>query len=188
MYEWLREREQRFSTSEYTAGGSSQVPGESDIRGYRGETGMFLTLTAICVVLLCLLMVIWIKRTRDRHERELHSITPEALHTLLTSKEEVLLFDVRQPLDLLADSEIILGATRIPPKELLENPLLIPKEKDSVVYCTCPGDKTSRVVLHRAQAMHFSRIKFLKGGLAGWKAKGYPVEPYEKPFHLDTRT
>jgi rhodanese-related sulfurtransferase len=150
---------------------------------------MFLTLTAICVVVvLCLLIVIWIKRTRDRHELELHSITPEALHTLLASKQEVLLFDVRQPLDLLADSEIILGATRIPPKELLENPLLIPKEKDSVVYCTCPSDKTSRAVLRRAQAMHFLRVKFLKGGLAAWKAKGYPVERYEKSFHLDTRT
>jgi rhodanese-related sulfurtransferase len=149
---------------------------------------MFLTLTAICVVVLCLLVVIWITRTENRRELELHSITPEALHALLASNQEVLLFDVRQPLDLLADSEIILGATRIPPKELLENPLLIPKEKDSVVYCTCPSDKTSRVILRRARAMHFLRIKFLKGGLAGWKAKGYPVEPYKKPFHLDTRT
>ena len=150
---------------------------------------MTLILTAaICIVVLCLLTVIWIKHTRGRRELELHSITPEALHTLLTSKQEVLVFDVRQPLDLLANSEIILGATRIPPRELLETPLLIPKEKDSVVYCTCPDDKTSRVISRRALAMHFLRIKFLKGGLAGWKAKGYPVELYKKPFHLDTRT
>ena len=59
---------------------------------------------------------------------EQYSITPEALHTLLASNQEVLLFDVRQPLDLLADSEIIVGATRIPPKDLLEDPSLIPKE------------------------------------------------------------
>jgi len=117
---------------------------------------------------------------------EQHSITPEALHTLLASNQEALLFDVRQPLDLLANTEIILGAKRIPPKEVLENPSLIPKEKDSVVYCTCPGDKTSRAVSHRARAMHFLRIKFLKGGLAAWKAKGYPVEPYRESFHLDT--
>jgi len=149
---------------------------------------MALILTAICVVALGLSTVISIKRTRDRRELELHSITPEALHTLLSSKQEVLLFDVRQPLDLLANSEMIVGATRIPPKELLANPLLIPKDKDSVVYCTCPSDKTSRIVLRRALAIHFSRIKFLKGGLAGWKAKGYPVERYEKSFHLDTRT
>jgi len=42
--------------------------------------------------------------------------------------------------------------------------------------------------LHRALALHFLRIKFLKGGLQGWKAMGYPVEPYQKPFHLDTGT
>jgi len=118
---------------------------------------------------------------------ERHSITADDLHTLLAANQEVLLFDVRQPLDLLADSEIIVGATRIPPKEVLQNPLLIPKDKDSVVYCTCPSDKTSRLVLHRAQAVHLLRVKFLKGGLAGWKAKGYPVEPYEKSFRLDTR-
>ena len=146
---------------------------------------MSLTLTAICFVV-CLLIVIWMKRTRDRHEMELHSITPEALHALLASNQEVLLFDVRQPLDLLADSEIIPGATRIPPKELLKNPSLIPKDKDSVVYCTCPSDKTSRTISRRARAMHFLRVKFLKGGLAGWKAKGYPVELYEKSFRLDT--
>jgi rhodanese-related sulfurtransferase len=149
---------------------------------------MFLTLTAICIIVPSVLIVIWIKRTRDRHELELQSITPDALHTLLQSNQEVLLFDVRQPLDLLADSEIILGATRIAPKDLLANPALIPKEKDSVVYCTCPDDKTSRLILHRAHAMHFLRIKFLKGGLAGWKARGYPVERYEKSFPLDTRT
>jgi rhodanese-related sulfurtransferase len=149
---------------------------------------MSLILTATCVTALCLLMTIWIKRTRDQNEMEQHSITPEALHTLLASKQEVLVFDVRQPLDLLADSEIIVGAARIPPKDLLQNPSLIPKEKDSVVYCTCPSDKTSRLVLRQSLAKHFSRIKFLKGGLAGWKAKGYPVERYEKPFRLDTRT
>jgi len=149
---------------------------------------MFLTLTVICVVALCLLIASRIKRARDQSELEQHSITPEALHTLLASKQEILLFDVRQPLDLLADAEIIVGAKRIPPKDLLENPTLIPKEKDSVVYCTCPNDKTSRVISRRALAMHFLRIRFLKGGLAAWKAKGYPVERYEKPFQLDTLT
>ena len=80
---------------------------------------MFLTLTAICVIVPSVLIVIWIKRTRDRYELELQSITPEALHTLLSSNQEVLLFDVRQPLDLLADSEIIIGATGSPQKTCL---------------------------------------------------------------------
>src|SRR5262249_49558185 len=95
-----------------------------------------------------------------------------------------LLFDVRQPLDLLAYPEIIPQAQRIPPNELLERPSLIPKDKDTVVYCTCPNDKTSRAVLRRAMALDFFRVRFLNGGLAAWKAKGYPVEPYNDVFHL----
>ena len=148
---------------------------------------MYITLAIICLAALSLI-AIRIKRKRDRLEMEQHSITPDALHAMLESNQEVLLYDVRLPLDLLADSEIIPGATRIPPREVLENPTLIPKEKDVVVYCTCPGDETSRRVLRRAQAMHILRIKFLKGGLAAWKGKGYPVEPYDRTFQLDTRT
>jgi rhodanese-related sulfurtransferase len=42
------------------------------------------------------------------------------------------------------------------------------------------------MVLEQALALKFTRIKFLRGGLAAWKAKGYPVERYDTPFHLDT--
>ena len=146
---------------------------------------MAVTVTAICAILF--LIILWIKRIRNRHEIEQHSISPEGLHALLfASNRDALVFDVRQPLDLLAHSEIIPGAKRVAPKEVLENPSLIPKEKDVVVYCTCPNDKTSRAVLHQARAIGLSRVKFLKGGLAAWKEKGFPVEPYEKSFHLDT--
>jgi hypothetical protein len=69
---------------------------------------MYLTLTAVCVVVVCLFIVVWIKHTRDRRDLELHCVTPETLHELLTSQQDVLLFDVRQPLDLLADPEIII--------------------------------------------------------------------------------
>ena len=146
---------------------------------------MAVILIAICAAVL--LIGLWfVKRRRDRREVDEHSITPEALHTLLASNPDVLLYDVRLSLDLLADSEIIPGATRLDPKDVMKNPALIPKEKDSVVYCTCNSDESSRAVLHRALGMGFSRVRFLKGGLAAWKASGFPVEPYEKPFDLNS--
>lgn len=147
---------------------------------------MAVALIVIAVGVLCVTIVIWIVRRRNHYRLEQHSVTPEALHALLASSQEILLLDVRQPLDLLADSEIIPGAKRISPKEILEDPSRIPREKDAVAYCTCPGDKTARVIVRRAHALHFDRVKFLKGGLAAWKAKGYPVEPYLQSFHLDT--
>jgi rhodanese-related sulfurtransferase len=145
---------------------------------------MFLTLGCICVVLLCVVIFVRSKRRRDQDELARHMVTAEELRSLLASKHEVLLFDVRQPLDLLANSEIIPGARRVPPQEVLDGTSVIPKDKGAVVYCTCPGEKTSREVLRRALSLHFSNIKFLQGGLAAWKAKGYPVEPYREVFHL----
>jgi rhodanese-related sulfurtransferase len=145
-----------------------------------------MTVTLIIIGALVLGIAYWIKRARDLRELEQHSITPEVLYGLLTSDQEVLIFDVRLPLDLLTDSDIIAGARRIPPKDVMENPSLIPQGKDTIVYCTCSSDKTSRAILRKALAMGFTRIKFLKGGLEGWKAKGYPVEPYRESFHLDT--
>ena len=153
---------------------------------------MNLILTVIAVIIWGALAVIWIRRIRTRREIERLSITPEALHALIIANHQVLILDVRQPLDLLTDSEIIPGSQRLSPEEVIANPMLIPSDKELVVYCTCPSDKTSRAIAHRAQGLvpsvDISRVKFLKGGLTAWKAKGYPVEPYNKTFHLDTGT
>ena len=153
---------------------------------------MNLILTILAIAIWGLLAVIWIRRIKQRREWERLSITPEALRDLMAANRDILILDVRQPLDLLADSEIIEGAQRISPQDAEANPSLIPTDKELVVYCTCPSDKTSRAIAARAQVVvphvDVSKVKFLKGGLAAWKAKGYPVVPYDKTFHLDTGT
>lgn len=145
---------------------------------------MTLSLVAIGMTVACVAVIVWMKHHRNQSELEQHSISVEQLESLLASDQQVLLFDVRQPLDLLAYPELIPGAQRIPPQEVLDKPSLIPRDKDVVVYCTCPGDKTSRTVLHRALQVGFSRIKLLRGGLSAWKAKGYSVQPYQESFRL----
>jgi rhodanese-related sulfurtransferase len=145
-------------------------------------------LIAICVIGLGALIfgLVRVIQLRRHKELERYSIDPDELHALLESKKDVVVLDVRQPLDLLAYSEIIPGAMRVPPHEVMAQAESIPRDKDSVLYCTCVSEKTSRMILQYALRLQFSRIRFLKGGLAAWKAKGYPVEPYTKPFHLDT--
>lgn len=151
--------------------------------------GVVLTSIGAVVVVASLTIIFWKRKGRsERAVMEQHAITPEELHSLLGSRQDVAVFDVRQPLDLLAHSEIIPGARRVPPADILASPNLIPQDKEAIVYCTCPGDKTSRQVLHRALDLHISKVKFLKGGFDGWKAKGYPVEPYREVFHLYTPT
>jgi rhodanese-related sulfurtransferase len=146
---------------------------------------MLLTLLAGGAVLGAV-FALWRKRVRDeRRVLEQHCITPEELHELQLLHNDLLLYDVRLPLDVLTESEIIPGAQRITPREISQNPSLISNNRDVVVYCTCPSEESSREVLHRALALGFSRVKFLKGGLTAWKAKGYPVQPYKEAFQLD---
>lgn len=143
---------------------------------------LVLIISGIAVV--SVLGLILVTRSRNQRELEQHVISAEQLESLKAAGQRVLLFDVRQPLDLLAYPELIPGAQRIPPDDVLKTPALLPRNEDIVVYCTCPSDKTSRLVLRRALTLGFSRIKFLRGGLAAWKGKGYPVEPYKESFHL----
>lgn len=143
---------------------------------------MLIALIVAFIAVLCFGVFARVTQRKASSELEQHSISAQELHDLIRSGQEVLLFDVRQPLDLLANPEQIPGAQRIAPQDVLQQPSLIPQDKDVVVYCTCPSDKTSRMVLHRALALGFSRIKFLRGGLAAWKALGFAVEPYKGTF------
>ncbi len=142
---------------------------------------------AIYVVGLCVLIfgLIMMRRVLAKREIEANSIEPEALYELLNAKA-VLLYDVRQPLDFLAHPEIIPGATRIAPKDIAEQTSSFSRDQNSVIYCTGGDHETSHMVLGKARALNFTRVKILKGGLAGWKEKGYPVEPYSESFSLDT--
>lgn len=147
---------------------------------------MSVSLAVISLAMIGLLIAIWTKRKRLRQEIERHSITVEELHALLQSQPDVLLVDVRRPLDLFASSEVIPGSKRVVPEELFQNPALIPHDRDCIIYCTCPGEESSRKVLRLALGMGFTRFKFLHGGFEAWKAKGYPLERYVDPIHLET--
>jgi rhodanese-related sulfurtransferase len=140
------------------------------------------------VMVVGIFAALWIKAERERRELDRHSIEPDALYAVLNSRRDVLILDVRQPLDLLAEAEMIPGARRVPPKEIEKTADGIPKDQDVFVYCTCPSDKTSREMTRRALALNFIKVKFLRGGLTAWKQKGYPVVPYTETFRLDTAT
>ncbi len=111
-------------------------------------------LVAIFVVAACVLIfgLVRMRQLRRHRDLEQHSIDADELHALLESRTDIVVLDVRQPLDLLAHSEIIPGAVRVPPKDVMEQAGLIPKDKDSVLYCTCASEKTSRMVLENALA------------------------------------
>src|SRR5271170_2796895 len=135
-------------------------------------------MVAIGAAVVCTLVIGWIVRqVLAKREIEAKSIEPEELYALLDANQ-VLLYDVRQPLDFLAHAEIIPGATRIAPKEIAEQTASFSRDQNSVIYRTGGDHQTIRMVLGKARALNFTRVKILKGGLTAWKEKGYPVVAY----------
>jgi rhodanese-related sulfurtransferase len=129
-----------------------------------------------------------VRRQRAKRELAAKSIEPEALHELLKTNKQVLLFDVRRPLDVLAHPEMIPGAIRVEPQNAGELTAKYARDQEAVIYCTGSDDDTGHMVLGKVRALHLTRVKLLKGGLDAWKAAGYPVEAYTDSFHLHTGT
>jgi rhodanese-related sulfurtransferase len=145
-----------------------------------------LALLALVAIVSLPLIEPWLLRRREGRQLQQCSILPEQLHTMMKSGQRLVIFDIRQPHDLLAEPKVIPGSRRILLRELIANPDLFPRNKDAVLYCSCPGEETSLRALRRARDLGFLRVKFLKGGMAAWKAGGFPVESYNRSFRLDT--
>jgi rhodanese-related sulfurtransferase len=152
------------------------------------ESIIVITLAVGCVAAAGVWFLIDRRARQRKAELERHSITPEQLSQALAGEPRLPIFDLREPLDILSNSEVIPGAWRICPHRVLENPWLLPRSKAAVIYCTSPSDETSHLILERALSMGFLKIKLLKGGLRAWKAKGFAVEPYFKRIGLDAAT
>jgi hypothetical protein len=113
---------------------------------------MNLALTVLAIIIWGWLGVLWVRRIKARREMERLSITPEALHELMLANHDVLVLDVRQPLDLLADSEIIAGAQRVSPQDATENPGI------KSWLCTALAPVIRRVALSRSRQRRWYRI------------------------------
>ena len=93
--------------------------------------------------------------------------------------------DLRHPLDYLPDPRVIPGAVRISPVDLAASSDRIPRDRDVVLYCTCPSEETSARVARQLLRMGVHRVRPLRGGFEGWRDLGYPLVDYVVPVELE---
>jgi membrane protein DedA with SNARE-associated domain/rhodanese-related sulfurtransferase len=86
--------------------------------------------------------------------------------------------DLRHPLDYLPDPRVLPGALRIGPNEIRQHSEIIPRDRDVVLYCTCPSEETSAKLALQLHKLGIYRVRPLRGGFDGWKAAGYPLVDY----------
>ncbi len=96
--------------------------------------------------------------------------------------------DLRHPLDYLPDPRVLPGAVRIGPAQLEAMADQIPRDRDIILYCTCPSEETSAKVAMQLHKLGITRVRPLRGGFDGWKQAGYPLHDYvEEPDVAEPR-
>jgi len=82
--------------------------------------------------------ILWkyVQRRRVIGALRVARITPAELKSRIDAGEEVLIVDLRHPLDFEAEPHLIPGALRVAPDEIEERHVEIPRDRDVVLYCT----------------------------------------------------
>ena len=96
--------------------------------------------------------------------------------------DSLYIIDLRHPLDVLPDPRILPGAVRLLPNELLTRNAEIPRDRDVVLYCTCPSEATSAKVALTMRRFGIERVRPLRGGFDAWKEQGYPLVEISGPL------
>lgn len=97
-------------------------------------------------------------------------ITVEELAASLEGDQAPFLIDVRTPEAIRAEPGLP-GALTLSLQELDRQMETIPRGRDLVLYCACPGDVGSALVALRLQRVGFEQVRVLEGGLTAWQAR-----------------
>ena len=116
-----------------------------------------------------------ISRRRFLRKIRIARITPEELKSRMDAGEDVLVVDVRDRVDFEAEPKIIPGALHMTIEEMDARHREIPRERDIVLYCTCPSEETSARAALLLRRRGIERIRPLAGGYHGWRDRGYPM-------------
>jgi membrane protein DedA with SNARE-associated domain len=102
-------------------------------------------------------------------------LEPEELKKQLDAGEPVFIVDLRHPLELLPDPFTLPGAQHFSPESLTARHLEIPRDRDVVLYCTCPSEATAAKTAMTLHKLGIERVRPLRGGFDEWKRLGFPL-------------
>lgn len=103
-------------------------------------------------------------------------LEPDALKQLLDAGEQVFIVDLRHPLELVPDPFTLPGALHLSPDALTARVHEIPRDRDIVLYCTCPNEATAAKTAMTLHKLGIDRVRPLRGGFDEWKRLGYPLD------------
>jgi membrane protein DedA with SNARE-associated domain/rhodanese-related sulfurtransferase len=103
-------------------------------------------------------------------------LEPVDLKRKLDAGEQVYIVDLRHPLELLPEPYTLPGAIHFSPESLTARHKEIPRDRDIVLYCTCPSEATAAKTAMTLHKLGLARVRPLRGGYDEWKRLGFPLD------------
>jgi membrane protein DedA with SNARE-associated domain/rhodanese-related sulfurtransferase len=118
----------------------------------------------------------YFQRRRLLRQLRMARITVDELHRRQLAGEPLTLLDLRGRAELERDSQVIPGARHVGWEELEGGAHALPRDRDIIVYCSCPHEVSSASLALRLQRQGFTRVRPLLGGIVAWRERNYPTE------------
>lgn len=140
---------------------------------------------AVGVVLFLLLAAYiafkWWERQRFYAALEMARISVDELYAQISNGVPPVIVDVRSPTAHALQSRRIPGALHMPLQEVNRHIATLPRDRDIILYCTCPHEASAAQAARVLMTHGFQRVRPLQGGLDAWIAAGYAVEDVLPP-------
>jgi rhodanese-related sulfurtransferase len=117
----------------------------------------------------------YFQRHRLLRELRMARITVDELHQKLKAGESLMILDLRSRTEL-EQNPSIQGALHMTMDEIDHRQQEIPRDRDIILYCSCPNEVSSARAALRLQRRGFSRVHPLLGGIDAWRERKYPME------------
>ena len=120
----------------------------------------------------------YFQRQRLLRKLRIARISVDELRRKLEAGEDLLVVDLRSAADLRNDPFIIKGALHVHLHELELRHVEIPRDRDVILYCSCPNEVTSARMALLLHKRGITRVRPPGGGINAWRKRNYPVVPY----------
>jgi membrane protein DedA with SNARE-associated domain/rhodanese-related sulfurtransferase len=129
----------------------------------------------IVVLLACYIAYKWWERRRFYRMLRMARISVIDLYGLIQAGAAPLIIDVRSVTARALEPRRIPGALHVPLQDVARHMKELPRDRDIILYCTCPSEASAARVAKVLMNHGFKRVRPLYGGLDAWVAAGYAV-------------
>jgi membrane protein DedA with SNARE-associated domain/rhodanese-related sulfurtransferase len=116
------------------------------------------------------------QRQRLLQDLRMARITTSELRQMLEAGNTPLIFDLRSNAAVQEDPALIQGAIHISLEDIESRLSEFPKDRDIIVYCSCPNEVSSARLALRLQRKGFTRVRPLLGGIDAWREQKFPMD------------